>query len=422
MRKIIIVSSMSALALAGAVYAASGGAGGGAGGSFITLPASAAGGGSPAATLNATPAAVDTAVDDSDASLVADSWICVFKPGLTRAAIRSEAAKAAHAAGGSLGHVYKVALQGFSLKARGNAVDAMKAHNPRIDYCTADKVARIIDPADAGSDKGPGANKGKPGSGGGSTGQETPWGIARVGGGATYTGSNSAWIIDTGIDLDHPDLNVDTARSANFVTRETSPDDLNGHGSHVAGTIGAIDNSEGVVGVAANVPVVAVRVLNRRGSGSYSDVIAGIEYVATNGKSGDVANMSLGGPADQTLDYAVINAASKGIRFALAAGNEADDANNHSPGRANGPNIYTISAIDNTDTFAYFSNFGNPPVDFAEPGVNIKSTWKNAGYNTISGTSMATPHAAGLLLWGNIATDRYASADPDGNPDPIGHK
>jgi subtilisin family serine protease len=131
--------------------------------------------------------------------------------------------------------------------------------------------------------------------------------------------------------------------------------------------------------------------------------------------------MSLGGGVSSALDTAVINAAAKGVRFALAAGNETDNANNHSPARANGPNIYTVSAFSTPgDKWASFSNYGNPPVDFAEPGVAIKSTWLNGGYNTISGTSMATPHLAGLLLLGAIRSGGVVQGDPDGNPDTIG--
>ncbi|MBL1319431.1 MAG: S8 family peptidase [Methylophaga sp.] len=270
--------------------------------------------------------------------------------------------------------------------------------------------------------------KGKPpGSGGGDSdsdpAQETPWGITRVVGEvAAYTGSATAWIIDTGIDSDHPELNVDVARSASFV-RDDSPEDKNGHGTHVAGTIAAIDNTIGVVGVAPGATVVAVRVLDRRGSGTISGVIAGVDYVTANGdgESGDVANMSLGGGVSDSLDDAVIAAAATGVKFALAAGNESDDANNHSPARANHANIYTISAMDISDNFASFSNYGNPPIEFCAPGVSVKSTWKDGGYNTISGTSMAAPHVCGLLLLGNVNSDGTVNGDPDGDPDLIAY-
>ena len=249
--------------------------------------------------------------------------------------------------------------------------------------------------------------------------EEIPWGIIRVGGGSTYNGGETAWIIDSGIDLDHPDLNVDVARSVSYVRGDA--DDQNGHGTHVAGTVAALDNEIGVIGVAPGATVVAVRVLDRRGSGSISGVISGVDYVAANGQNGDVANMSLGGGVSTALDDAVINAAASGVKFALAAGNESDDANNHSPARANHANIYTVSAMDINDNFAYFSNYGNPPIEFCAPGVSISSTWKSGGYNTISGTSMAAPHVCGLLLLGNVGSDGTVNGDPDGNSDIIAH-
>jgi subtilisin family serine protease len=164
-----------------------------------------------------------------------------------------------------------------------------------------------------------------------------------------------------------------------------------------------------------------VKVLDRRGSGSYSGVIAGVDYVAANASPGDAANMSLGGPVSTALDQAVLNAASKGIKFAIAAGNESQDANNSSPARVNHQNVFTISAIDQNDVFASFSNYGNPPVDYAAPGVSIFSLYKGGGTTTMSGTSMASPHVCGLLLMGSIHSDGFAVGDPDGNPDPIAH-
>jgi subtilisin family serine protease len=250
-----------------------------------------------------------------------------------------------------------------------------------------------------------------------------PAGITRVGGGATYTGSGKAWIIDTGIDLDHSDLNVDQINGATFVTRTTTPDDDNGHGSHCAGIVAAIDNEIGVVGVAAGATVVPVKVLDKKGSGAYSVILEGIDYVMTNASAGDVANMSLGGGVYEPIDLAVEALAASGVFVALAAGNESDDANNHSPARANGTNIYTVSAMDSYDYFASFSNYGNPPIDYCAPGVSIYSTYKSGGYATMSGTSMAAPHVCGLLLatGGNLTTDGYVSGDPDGDADPIAH-
>lgn len=313
--------------------------------------------------------------------------------------------------GEAINNVYSKSLMGVS--ASMTAEQAAKlANDNRVAYIEKDQMFTLAPPPG----KGPGG-----GGGGGSTGQETPWGIARVNGGITYTGNNVAWIIDSGIDSSHEDLNVDASRGFNAFTNGPDSDilvDNNGHGTHVAGTVAAIDNSVGVVGVAAGATVIPVKVLDRRGSGSYSGVIAGIDFVAANGSNGDVANMSLGGGFSQAVNDAVI-AASSTVKFAIAAGNESSDANGSSPASANGPNIYTISAMSQGDNWASFSNYGNPPVDYCEPGVAIKSTWPG-GYNTISGTSMASPHACGILLLGNIGNGGTVSGDPDGNADTIG--
>jgi subtilisin family serine protease len=344
--------------------------------------------------------------------VIPGSYVCVFNKGsVSRGNAQGEANRAAQAAGGQVAHVYSVALQGFAVNAAPQGIERMRAANPNIAYCEQDQVFSVPPIQQAGAPTG--------GISAQST-QETPWGIARVGGGAAGTFA-TAWVIDSGIDLDHPDLRVDVQRSKSFI-RDKSPDDANGHGTHVAGTIAALDNTIGVIGVAPGAPVVSVRVLDRRGSGSTSGVIAGVDYVAQYGRAGDVANMSLGGGVSTTLDTAVINAAAGGVRFALAAGNESDNANNHSPARANGPNVYTVSAFAIGDKWASYSNFGNPPIEYAEPGSAIKSTWLSGGYNTISGTSMATPHLAGLLLAGPVRNGGSVIGDPDGNPDPIGVK
>ncbi|CCH56494.1 Extracellular serine proteinase [Fibrisoma limi BUZ 3] len=258
-----------------------------------------------------------------------------------------------------------------------------------------------------------------PGGGVTAQAQTTPWGITRIGGAVNYTGSNVAWVIDTGIDLDHPDLNVSQTRGRSFISTEPTPDDLNGHGTHVAGTIAARNNTVGVVGVAAGATVIPIKVLSGSGSGSNAGVIAGVDYVAANGRAGDVANMSLGGGISSALDNAVLNASNKGIYFALAAGNESRNANNSSPGRVNGSRIYTVSAFDSNNRFASFSNYGNPPIDISAPGVSIQSTYKNGSYATLSGTSMATPHVAGILLAnaGRLYYSGTVTGDPDGNPD-----
>jgi subtilisin family serine protease len=318
--------------------------------------------------------------------------------------------------------VYEHSILGFAARMSAQAA-ARLARDPRVAYVEADGVVQLPPDENPGANAPPGAAKGKPGGGGSActTGsQTTPWGITRVGGSEDGTGK-TAWIIDTGIDFTHCDLNVDASRAFSAISRSTGNDD-NGHGTHVAGTIAAKNDGNGVIGVAAGATVVPVKVLDRRGSGTWSGVIAGINYVAANGESGDVANMSLTGGGNNSVDAAVSAAAANGIKFALAAGNDGSNANNYSPARTNGANIYTVSAINSSNVFASWSNYGNPPVDYAAPGVSVLSTWKGGAYNTISGTSMATPHVAGILLLGTIRGDGSASGDPDGNPDPIAHK
>ncbi|MFO7745230.1 MAG: S8 family peptidase [Psychroflexus sp.] len=322
-------------------------------------------------------------------------------------------------------NVYAKSISGATLKLS-KAESELLRNDKRVKYIEQDRIVQFAPPCGT-PNGGPCDEPSEPtdpvdDGGDGSSSQETPWGITRVNGASSYTGTNVAWVLDSGIDLDHPDLNVDGSRGFNAFTKGRdgkSLDDGNGHGTHVAGTIAALNNSVGVIGVAPGAKVVPVKVLDSNGSGSYSGVIAGVDHVAANGTSGDVANMSLGGPISVALEDAIKAAGQQGVNFMLAAGNEAQDANNVSPARVNGTNIYTISAMSEGDNWASFSNFGNPPVDYCAPGVSIKSTWKNGSYNTISGTSMATPHAAGVLLLGAISTSGTVNGDPDGTPDPI---
>lgn len=367
---------------------------------------------------------------------IQDSYIFVFGPSVAARDVNFRAEAMVNAAGGRMRFVYRSAIRGFSAHMSAGAAARLFDSNPEIAYFEHDGLVSIV-----GQERGIGGSKkpsGTPGGGGGggdtvADSQVVPWGITRVGGGATYTGTGTAWIIDTGIDFDHKDLNVDIERSANFVFRgKNSAKDGNGHGTHVAGTIAAKDNAQDVIGVAPGATVVAVRVLDNSGSGSISGVVAGVDYVAAKGSDGDVANMSLGGSGHwKSLHDAIVNAASGAngndpIKFSLAAGNSAADAEGFEPAHIEATNVYTISAIDVNDVFAWFSNWGNPPIDYAAPGVDVLSTKKGGGTTTFSGTSMAAPHVAGLLLLGAISTDLTAKGDDeDGSPDriadPIAH-
>ena len=237
-------------------------------------------------------------------------------------------------------------------------------------------------------------------------------------------------VIDTGIDSDHPDLRV--AGGADFsrskLCKSKSFEDGHGHGSHVAGTAAARDNGIGVVGVAPGARLWAVKVLSDSGSGYTSCVIKGVDWVTANAATIEVANMSLGGGNSSSLCNAIAKSAAKGVVYAVAAGNSATNAQNTSP--ANCPAVLSTSAIadfngkggggaaatcrsDVDDTFADFSNFG-AVVDIAAPGVCVLSTYKNGGYATFSGTSMASPHVAGAaalyILANNVNPSDAAGA------------
>ncbi|MBK6947426.1 MAG: S8 family serine peptidase [Haliscomenobacter sp.] len=253
--------------------------------------------------------------------------------------------------------------------------------------------------------------------------QIIPWGVSFIKG-PVRKSSRTAWILDTGIDQNHPDLNVDIARSRTFLPwyyYENGPDDQNGHGTHMAGIIGALNNGIGTVGVAAGTRVTSVKVLSRNGVGLLSTILKGMDYVLASASPGDVVNLSFSGRASDMFDLSVKALADAGIRVVIAAGNNAKDIAGISPARVEGANIFTVSAIDTRESFALFSNFGKG-MDYAEPGVDIPSTYRDGTYAYLSGTSAAAPHLAGLLLLDDeisLAPIGFAHGDPDGDPDPI---
>ncbi|KFY39745.1 hypothetical protein V495_05756 [Pseudogymnoascus sp. VKM F-4514 (FW-929)] len=228
------------------------------------------------------------------------------------------------------------------------------------------------------------------------------WGLGRIshkaGASTEYVYDSSAgegatvYVVDTGIYIEHDEFEGRATWGKNFI--EGSPDtDENGHGTHCAGTIGGAS-----FGVASKASLVAVKVLDGDGSGSNSGVIAGIDFVGSDSKGKGVLSMSLGGTFSEAVNSAVESTIAAGVTVVVAAGNDGADASDYSP--ASAPNAITVGAIDNTDARASFSNFGKV-LDVFAPGVDVKSAWigSKSATNTISGTSMATPHVAGLAAY-----------------------
>jgi subtilisin family serine protease len=229
--------------------------------------------------------------------------------------------------------------------------------------------------------------------------QTIPWGISNIGattnstraGDGTGTVSGpTVFIIDTGIDTGHTDLNV--IGHVNYAGGKNA--DCNGHGTHVSGTVGAKDNAQDVVGVAPGVAVYGVKVLGCSGSGTWSGVISGMDFAANSTAARKVANMSLGGGFSQSVNDAAANMVNHDVAVAVAAGNSGVDAKDSSP--ASEPSVLTVAAYDSSSVEPSWSNFG-AVVDLAAPGVSVLSTKMGGGTTTMSGTSMATPHVVGAL-------------------------
>jgi subtilisin len=350
--------------------------------------------------LGATAVTADAAPSSSSVSSAAAApYIVVLDDS---ADARALAPAQASRLGFDVGHVYTSALQGYSATMSPAVAAALEAL-PSVRWVQRDTAVSI-------------------------NAQTTPTGINRSNADASPTAAINGVdqrvnvdvaVIDTGADLSHPDLNIYRAGAKNCSIGAVNANDLHGHGTHVSGTIGAIDNSSGVVGVAPGARIWPVKVLTDAGSGLNSDVICGIDYVTAHASQIEVANMSLGGAGtddgncgntnEDAMHAAICESVAAGITYAVAAGNDSENAANSTPAAYD--EVITVSALadfnglpgggapstcrsDVDDTFANFSNYG-ADVDLIAPGVCINSTWMLGGYNTISGTSMASPHVAG---------------------------
>ncbi len=330
------------------------------------------------------------------------SWAQNQNTGRYIVTLRGPIGNAVQRAGGQVIHQYSI-IPAIAIEVPNAALQGL-ARNPNILRIEPDAVAWASPYTPVGS-KGKPTKTGKP-QPPTPPAQVTPWGVVRIGAESawsTYRGAGvNVAVIDTGIDLTHPDLKANIKGGINCIRPSKSPADDNGHGTHVAGTIAALNNSIGVVGVAPNASLYAVKVLNAAGSGSYSDIIEGIDWCANNDIQ--VANMSLGGSSDvQALEDACIAAQQAGVIIVAAAGNSYGGSVGYP---AAYPSVIAVSATDSSNKIAIFSSIG-PEVEIAAPGVAIYSTYKGGAYATMSGTSMASPHVAGTiaLMWSSYTTN-----------------
>ncbi len=320
---------------------------------------------------------------------IPNQFIIVFKDSVSDQAVDAALDNVKRGQGAIEHFRYKTALKGFTATLNAQALESLR-QNPDVQFVEEDQEISI------------------------DTTQSSPdWGLDRIdqrylplSKTFTYTRTGSgvtAYIIDTGIYVSHTDFGGRAVVGVDEIGDGRKGIDCNGHGTHVAGTVGGK-----TYGVAKGVKLVAVRVLNCSGSGSNSGVIAGVDWVTSHKSGPSVANMSLGGSVSSALDSAVLSSINRGVVYSIAAGNSGTTACNTSPARVSA--AITVGATDSTDTRPSWSNYGSC-LDIFAPGVSIKSDWigSTTATNTISGTSMATPHVTGVAA---LYLQIYPTASP----------